>query len=35
MNKVLVTYGSRYGSTKEISEFIAETIKEWTEGLVC
>lgn len=31
MTKVLVTYGS----TKEISEFIAETIKEWTEGLVC
>jgi len=28
MTNVLVTYGSRYGSTKEISTFMAETIRE-------
>jgi len=28
MTKVLVTYGSRYGSTKEISEYMVRTIKE-------
>ena len=28
MTNVLVTYGSRYGSTKQISEFMAKTIKE-------
>jgi len=33
MTKVLVTYGSRYGSTKEIAEFMAETIKEMGHGV--
>lgn len=28
MSKILVTYGTNYGSTKEIAEFITETIKE-------
>jgi menaquinone-dependent protoporphyrinogen oxidase len=28
MTKVLVTYGSRFGSTKEIAEYITETLKE-------
>ena len=29
MTNVLVTYGSRFGSTKEISEFMVEVIKEY------
>jgi menaquinone-dependent protoporphyrinogen oxidase len=33
MTKVLVTYGSRYGSTKGIAEFMAETIKEMGHGV--
>ena len=28
MTKVLVTYGSRFGSTKEISEYMVKVIKE-------
>ncbi len=33
-DKLLIVYASKYGSTKEIAEYIEDAIREWANGLI-